>query len=281
MKKIISFIFAVLVLVPAMVQAEFTVTQQPSTTGYVPTGIDQRVLNQLAKQDKAHKKVIKDIKNLAEKSVKERNEAFMAVAESNVQKAEADEHVAGALKSFGKQISSAGKTVNDYIGKEAKSLGNQNTSNAQLICGFVIFGIFIVIGCFILLKKTLNRVENKVDSIDVKIDDVPDLTAAAVKTLDPIIITLEDVVGRRITYNPAIVDGMYLSIYVPKTVTLTPTDPAQIVRAQMSDKGKLRRSTREVMTEYYNGAFNGADFHSVEQKRLILHLISTGEIVVA
>ncbi|KKQ52532.1 MAG: hypothetical protein US70_C0008G0019 [Parcubacteria group bacterium GW2011_GWD2_38_11] len=289
MKKfLVSFVF-VFLLVP-MAQAftvpeEVQVVPSPNTTAVYP--------------EVSPSFTIGDVKKAVNRGVGSVNKKIAALNAEIIKK---DTATAKSVDALGQKIDGQTGEIKK-VGDGVKSLDNKLTGKngefeksrntmwsvgkelSDSIALYLVIAavVIILLGlvCFVLLKKTLSRVEDKVDNIDVKIDDVPDLTAAAVKTLDHIIIELKDVVGRNVTYIPSIVNGMYVSIYVPKTVTLAPADPAQIVRAQMSDKGKLRRSTREVMTEYYNGAFDGADFHSVEQKRLILHLISTGEIVVA
>jgi hypothetical protein len=69
------------------------------------------------------------------------------------------------------------------------------------------------------------------------------------------VIELEDVCGRSVKFTPPIVkEGgveLYVSLYVPSTITVSTTDPAKIIRKKMSDKGDIRRSTYSTLKKYF------------------------------
>ncbi|MDD5464309.1 MAG: hypothetical protein PHP62_04110 [Candidatus Moranbacteria bacterium] len=132
---------------------------------YIPsTGIDQKVLNQIAAQGAAHKKAMSDIADLAKQSVDERNASNASIAEGLKVEAQAKGKVAEALNSYGSKIDAIGKNVQnskEYTGKQADALGEQAENNAKII-GWGLAAL-IVVGVLVILARTRSEVREAVE----------------------------------------------------------------------------------------------------------------------
>jgi hypothetical protein len=131
-------------------------------------------------------------------------------------------------------------------------------------------------------EELVNLITNSTRQI---IAEVP----AAIRRLEPMIISFTDVSGHSVTYTPPIVNEggveMYLTPYVPSSVTLAVANPAQIARVRLTDKGDVRRSTRRALAVYFAATAPGAVPPATEQQRqqivLVNYLRNTPELVIA
>lgn len=184
-------------------------------------------------------------------------------------------------------ITSVAKSVSGLTG-EIKSLPEKMKNNMLVIVMVIVIAAAITIIVIVNhVSKTSKSTEilDAVNKLGEKIDEVPEKTATKVKTLDPVVIDLKDIKGKNVVYTPPIIDGMYVSLYVPSTVSATPATPAETIRVRVTDVGALRRSTRKAMADYFAAKATGAPAPGTEQGKqqlaLIDHLITTGEVVVS
>lgn len=159
----------------------------------------------------------------------------------------------------------------------AWSVGNELSKDMKIYTGLIIIAV-IGLGIFIFFRT--GGTNALVKGVHTAVKDVP----AAVKALDPLVIELDDVAGHHVKYDAPIVDNMYVTCYVPSTVTSPVANPAQIVPTRMTDRGAVRRSIRKTMADYFTklaANTNPATEQDRQQKALIEHLIATGQLVVS
>lgn len=204
----------------------------------------------------------------------ENNKLLNDVGQKLVQQSAQLTKIEGSVKALEVKQDAENKKIKDNIWSMGKEI-DKSIKKYLIWMSILLLAITALAAlAFVFFGKTAKRIEKK-------IEEVPELTSAKVKTVDPITIELIDVHGSNVSYRPEIKDGMYNSIYVPKDISVAASNPSKIVVAQMNDKGKLRRSTREVISKFLAGEFNKSDLHSVEQKKLIQHLIQTRQLVIA
>lgn len=206
----------------------------------------------------------------------------------------------------------ATRNLSDRVGNveknlvaEAKNLGDQIYGNALFLgIGGLILAVLAVMVILVAISRNrannanlqpvedgiadvqsrseeiLNEMRAGFAAVQTGIKDIP----TAVKALDPLVIELDDVAGHHVKYDAPIVDNMYVTCYVPSTVTSPVTNPAQIVPTRMTDRGAVRRSVRKTMADYLTKLAanpNPATEQERQQKALIEHLITTGQLVVS
>lgn len=123
--------------------------------------------------------------------------------------------------------------------------------------------------------ELMRVVNTKLGTIETKIDEVPEKTAALVKALDPADFVFE-VENHVVTYkSPAegITEGYYLRIYVPKDMA---GDPATYSRDIESSRGAVNRELKKIMAKFFRGEFDAPEF--ALQKALIQYLRANGEL---
>lgn len=134
------------------------------------------------------------------------------------------------------------------------------------------------------IDEVLDEVRAGFAAVHTGIGNIPKQTADLVKTLDLMKIELSDVAGHDVIYMPPIEDNMYVTVYVPSTVSQPVANPDAISRMRMTDKGAVRRSLRKTVADYFTRLANDpnpATEQDRQQKALIEHLIATGELVVS
>ena len=110
--------------------------------------------------------------------------------------------------------------------------------------------------------------------------NIPAATNKLVKKLDPFTFNFESR-GHHITCTPSIDGGAYNSFHVPTSVKSAVSDPSKIKRSPTTSQGELRRDTLKLLSDFFDGKFDGNDIHSVMQKDLIAYVQKTGELVIA
>lgn len=153
-----------------------------------------------------------------------------------------------------------------------------------------VLGVLIVLGLVVVvvllrngqngLASDISRLSGNIAGIAVDVSRIPDETAKLVKQLKPVTLTFE-VLGKEVTYTPAIVDGVtYRSLYVPKDAEVS-ANPADTVRFSHVSVDKIRNSGKKVVKDYLSGGFNGTDDHSKMQNEVVRFALATKELVIA
>lgn len=179
-------------------------------------------------------------------------------------------------------VTELGKDVGSIAGETAKSVRGDLIWTASAICLLIcIIGILLVI----VVRKTKDDIDSSVSSeiekVTTNIKNIPSQTAVLVKKVEPYQINIPDIKGKAILFKPEIVDEMYKSLYVPKTVSGTVDDPKKIVRVPMTDKGRLYRSTHDVIADWIDGVFDGDDPHPTQQRQVLEYLKDAGILVIS
>ncbi|HBU10636.1 MAG: hypothetical protein US57_C0013G0014 [Candidatus Moranbacteria bacterium GW2011_GWC2_37_73] len=239
-----------------------------------------------------------DVKKAVNKGMGRVNKKIAALKAEIIKK---DTETAKSVDALGQKIDGQTSEIKK-IGEGVKSLDNKLTGKggefeksrnvmwsvgkelSDSIALYLVIAavVIVVLGlvCFILLKKTLNRVEDKVDNIDVKIDDVPINTANRVNAFDrsPLNVVVsghnvvflqdEDTLNRKV-YQILMVEDGVSSMDTPATYELQ-------VRA---NRDKAEDSLRRTMREYFNGKLIAkTDPASILTLNLIKHYESTGKL---
>lgn len=210
------------------------------------------------------------------------------------------------------------KALDNSLRSEANALGVQNYKNAQAIVILLVLvglGIVAVIlartskvraaennqpiiaGIKLVADETraqankaaeearaqneavLKTVAEGLSRINENIGDIPRRTAEAIKALDPTPFEFE-AGGKKVKYQSpktGIAEGFYLLLHVPANAATV--DPSTYERSPETARGIARRSCRQTMQKYFEGAYNAPEY--AMQKSLIEHLIATGEISVS
>jgi len=177
-----------------------------------------------------------------------------------------------------------------------KDATSRNTSILIVSILLIIVSIGSVVALVVYVKKGTDATKDvaadvqwAVNTIREEVLKVPRITAALVKKLDPMVIDLTDVAGHHVIYTPPIVDGMYVTLHVPSSVSSPAPNLNQIIRTGTTDKSSVRRSTRGILAEYFKNIEPGTPAPTTEQGiqqiALITHLLklsygqTTGELM--
>gem|GEM_PF-5821744 len=260
-----------------------TATTQPSTTITVEE-MRKAIKAGAVAAAKPYKKVAEKATATAEESVE--------VAKKSTQALENSTEVLKGNQGLMQELTTSNTTLAGAVTELGKGVGSVAGETAKSVRGdliwagaiLVLLGIIASIILVVVIRKTggniSSSVEKKVDAIATSVKNIPNETAGLVKRVEAYAISIPDVRGKSVSFKPEIVDGMYKSLYVPKTVSGEVADPKKIVRVPMTDKGRLYRSTNDVIADYLDGAFDGDDPHSVQQKKIIEHLKDAGILVI-
>lgn len=230
--------------------------------------------------------ISKNIKNLHRSSVKSTQRLEKALGEDRAAITTLANTNTELIREVGKIAPAVTKAVGDKVDaltERIQSLGAQVCNNAWILGGMIAVGMLLLIGAGAVLyrrnrshdvaatKTIVDAINNAAEKV---IDEGSKRVAGKIKTLDPMIIDNLVVDGHDITFVPPIVGGMYVSLYVPSTVTPV-TNPSQIVRVRMTDKAAVRRSTRKVLAEYFVATAPGAAPATTEQGKQQIALINS------
>lgn len=205
-------------------------------------------------------------------------------------------NIPGALKSvkgeIAKKDTRTAKAIDGattQLNAQIKNTGNQVTDSVKhtsLKIGASLAFIGFLVGVLVLLSARHTRrhqediLQREFTSLSIKMGRIPTETAKEVKKLDPITIDFT-IDGHRVKYTPPIVNGSYLSLYVPKQQTEEVADPSKIIRLPIDHRGKLYKSTLEVITAFLRDEYRDiADVYSCQQKELIRHLQAMKELII-
>ncbi|MFA6383498.1 MAG: hypothetical protein WCX17_03675 [Parcubacteria group bacterium] len=217
-----------------------------------------KILGQLKQQAEELKKEARAISDQAKTAGKERTAALKNIAEATRSKAEADKELANAMKSFGNKIDNVSASVIQVI---KKNIGDQNAKNTTLILALVALGFAVVFLRLYMQSKTLERIEQRVDSIPGKTANITDMW--------------EINLGNGITYRPPLSNnGRRLSLQVPEGIVGEYPEPAQIPRIPIENLTEMEDSVTKTLVKYYNNEYELEGL----QARVIRHAIDSGQL---
>ena len=189
-----------------------------------------------------------------------------------------DTETAGAINEVGTKIDKLSGKIGafDNVSRMTSRVGVAVNRNTFYLAIVMVAGFLIIALLTLLNGRSMHNLGSTVDRVEKKVGEVPQLTADKVRELNPITIDFM-VKGRKYHYTPPIVNGSYLSLYVPKQAEDL-GDPSKIIRLPIDQRGKLYKSTLEVITSYLNGEYAGSDVHSRLQKEVVHHANKMGEL---
>lgn len=282
MKKfLVSFIF-VFLLVP-MAQA-FSV---PEEVQVVPSPDAPIVYPEVSPSF-----TLGDVKKAVNKGVGRVNKKIAAlnaeIAKKDTATAKSIDQQTGEIKKVGDGVKSLdNKLTNEKTGEFKKmrdniwSAGKElNNSIGLYLIGMSVLLIALGLWAVIFFKKTAKRIEEKVDNVDEKVDDVPAETAKKVLAFDrsPLNVVVlkhnivflqdEDTLNRKVYQILMVEDG------------IDPTEtPATYELQVMARRDKAEDSLRRTMREYFNGKLIAkTDPASILTFNLIKHYESIGKL---
>jgi hypothetical protein len=294
MKKIICIIFAVLVLAPIMAQAEFQVPRGVKTVEApacitapvesVSASFSLKDVTKAVKQGigSVNTTVINKLNDWRTNDVAQRTAENAAIQGQYFSLKGEVSGINGNIVALDRKLTNTKdgefKKLNDSVWSAGKELNKSVNSDLKWIAFWVILAVVLVgVGVAFFLKKSLNRIEDKVDEVDVKIDDIPTNMVnafdrsplnVAVSGHNVVFLQDEETLNRRV----------YQILLVEDDVdpTVTAADYELQVRG---DRKKAEDSLRRTMREHFNGKLAAkTDAASLLTVKLIAYYKGTGKL---
>ncbi|KKP96214.1 MAG: hypothetical protein UR99_C0022G0002 [Candidatus Moranbacteria bacterium GW2011_GWD2_36_12] len=200
-------------------------------------------------------------------------------------------NLSSAVQKVGADVKNLDNKLTGKGGEFEKNTANVNEVKAAvkavdssilwMTIAIVVVIVVMGLGIVLLLKKGLNRVEGKVDNIDVKIDDIPADTAERVLAFDRsslnVVVGGHDVVF--LQDDDTLNKRVYQILLVDENDITPATTPVTYELQVMARRDKAEDSLRRTMREYLNGKLAAkTDAASLLTIKLIAHYESIGKL---